>query len=171
MLHTVIISNNINTCLRFRLLWKHSVHLHVSNVTIVSVLSQALYNRLVPSVNGVRRFSPIQISRLRVSRSTTAKICCSDSRKKRTFIHKGTSMSFDGKVAFSPWKKWVNQIFIKLYMLIKLLVKWAFLTWLSWCPYFKAAWKYRIQRYWKTHTFLHRCYHHEIALNCYIMKP
>eukprot|EP00066_Takifugu_rubripes_P030371 XP_011619637.1 PREDICTED: C-1-tetrahydrofolate synthase, cytoplasmic-like [Takifugu rubripes] len=48
---------------------------------------KALYNRLVPSVNGVRRFSPIQISRLRVSRSTTAKICCSDSRTKRNFIH------------------------------------------------------------------------------------
>lgn len=40
------------------------------NVIVLSDTSQALFNRLVPSVNGIRRFSPIQISRLHVSINT-----------------------------------------------------------------------------------------------------
>lgn len=76
------------------------------SITILSVLSQALYNRLVPSVNGVRRFSPIQISRLRVSRSKTVPksavvIILKGELCKRCICPLGGPMSFVWKVAFS----------------------------------------------------------------------
>lgn len=47
----------------------HSLHIDVHTLTVLVLCStsQALFNRLVPSVNGIRKFSPIQISRLRVS--------------------------------------------------------------------------------------------------------
>lgn len=143
---------------RFRLLWKHPVHLHVLNITIVSVLLQALYNRLVPSVNGVRRFSPIQISRLRVSTAPKSVAAI----MKEGYFMSTRGPCFVGKDAFSPWNNgWIKYSYFRMFTGV---CKTAFLTWLSWCPYFKAARWYSMERYSKTQTLHHQCYHHEIAI-------
>lgn len=62
-----VVLYDIHVCCDAPTLYKFYTLVLNEDFSLSLFLSQALYNRLVPSVNGVRRFSAIQLGRLRVS--------------------------------------------------------------------------------------------------------